>query len=545
MLELSAVLSALDATKGEFWATLTAPAFAGLHGVSWQLFTRLTLESQAQTTHLAKPSVGFMAEYLVKNLHKFMEPSPEYLEFLRTTDVRGVNGFTGTLWRHQVGLDGRYVFQNTNRTYALLHHYPTLHRNTWQARHQEEFYHLPDFFRELTGASVSTFLLACEALYANYVRFFNENLHFNPPWLQAYWRVPEEGRPQLSVTDLKQYLNEIYPFLSEISITREKALNFLQHPKLKLPADELPGVLDALISSLDDVRALLHEAPYNTGQKCFMPLPLEVKPLIELPDGKLLLPNLRSFLRAVSRLPHVLIRRAPDRKRALNAYGWSLKAYACALTEDRLRGTDMTVVAEFPYSASGRGGMRSAADPLLAPGKPVIQVEYKANRMHDDALSRPTDDGLTPLLNLLQKTVLKGEDKRKDLPEHHGAWRAADLSRDLTVMVYGESVPGADAQFYQAIVRDPTYAELKARLGEFLPLSIEDYERHCEVAHDTGQNMHDLLMRSAEEFVGRSDDELKLTAHGHLDDKWPQNVFVDQFQGPRWGRDSHGPVQIP
>lgn len=166
---------------------------------------------------------------------------------------------------------------------------------------------------------------------------------------------------------------------------------------------------------------------------------------------------------------------------------------------------------------------------LIEPGKRPVLVEVKAKRLPDYGLAFPGSSAFKALDELITKTVIAGVQKAQDLSTnppgpHASVLTAASAHPGLVVVVYGESVPNFDGVFRNLIgITHP----LHTHLGNFLPLSIAEYEHHLEVARERGESVIDLLQKSAEEFKDRH--MLRMTSHSHLGDAWPKDPFTERF----------------
>lgn len=263
----------------------------------------------------------------------------------------------------------------------------------------------------------------------------------------------------------------------------------------------------------------------------FAPLPLELKPLLKLPDGRLLIVNLRSFLVGLARLPLTLLSTDTERVKLMNNYGYALEAYAEALTADRLKDSTVAVVPEFAYHRPGtHQEVRSADLTLLEKGQPITLVEIKAKRLPDFGIAQAGTAAFKDLATRITETVLKGQAKASHLPDvlHADLHPSlAEVSEDtpLVVVVYGETVANFDGVF-RHLIRDPGHA-LEPHLGHFVALSIAEYEHHLDLASETGTSAIGLLCESAREFATR--DGLQMTSHLHLGNQRANTPYVERY----------------
>ncbi|WP_157452013.1 hypothetical protein [Deinococcus aquatilis] len=524
LLELSALLSADDALGGNRWADLNS--FNGLFPPLLQNFTRAVLESPATYQHTATPSAPFLVRYLVETIGELQNPDglkriPEMSLEELVTEV------LAPMWRQQVRLDGRHLYYNLFRAYATLVDVPRQIQGDIQARLQDGFIDLDTHIKTTYGCSISTLLLGPLLIYMRYSHVFNSTEPFNPAWLQM--KRPDGPQMKLTHDDLVRYVAEASPHLQELYISEDLLNNYLIQ---YLPDDEVASLLSVLSASVETLRDQLTKPPYSEGMAAYAPLPLELRPLLKMPDGRYLIPNLRSLLLGAGRLPLTLLSTDPARVRLLNNYGQGFEAYVQALTVDRLKGHAITVVHEFEYShPSKKTAVKSADMTLLEPSQPVTLIEIKATRLPDGGIGQGGTAAFRLLDQKITAAVCLGQDKAQHLTAvlptpSQGALAATSQERPLVVVVYGEAVAAFSAVF-RFLVSKSEHA-LNPHLGYFLALSIAEYEHHLEMAHERGESVIALLQESAREFANRN--ELQMTNQTHLGNDWPQDAFVEKFQ---------------
>lgn len=436
--------------------------------------------------------------------------------------------------RQQDRLDGRQVFVlNNGRAHALLVHYPDVIAHQLKLKQKGGYVHLDTYFRSEYGCSIDTVLNGTRIIYMRYSKLFTDSSAFNPPWLKAMRQKHPDQR--LPTEALGKYLHDVAPHLEELVIEPQDLKNYLGR---WLPVDEIDPLLSLLSATVEEVRDLLAQPPYASGITTFAPLPLEIKPLILLPDGHYVIPNARSLLTGMARLPLLALTRAKDNN-VFTCYGASVESYALAMTEDRTAGTSTTVVPEYQYRNTDTGKDVLSADiTLLEVGHRRVLVETKATRVPESGMAQRGTEALTTLDNLITKTVLSGLDKARHLPlrpppSQPDALTGTLPDDPLVVVVYGETFSNFDVVFRSRIRTDANHP-LRPHLGRFLALSLEEYEHHLEIARDHHTSVIPLLTQSADEFRDR--DALQLTSHRHLGNAWPADPFVERFDTELLGK---------
>jgi len=525
LLLLSALLSANDTYGGDYFSA--GHAFSGVHPSHLQNFTRLILRSDASFESNASFSTGHLMHLLLTGVDALLNPPnlrkiPDMALEELLTDVFSL------MWRQQARLDGRQVLVlNRGRAHAVLVHFPDLIAVDLKAKQKTGYVHLDTYFKSEFGCSIDTLLMGLVFIYHRYREIFNGHSVFNPVWLQTQ-RQETPDQP-LSIGALERYLTDATPALEDLTIDPQDLTDYLGR---FLPVAEVQPLLTLLSASIEELRGLMVESPYSSGVMTYAPLPLELKPFVLLPDGRYVLPNLRSLLTSMSRLPLVLLARSGDNN-VLTCYGAGLEEYTFAMTSDRVSASGTTAAAEFEYAHPDTGKPVKSADiTLLEPGQRRVLVEVKAARVPEYGLALPGTAAVVNLDQLVTKTVLKGIDKASHLdtrpPPTHPKAVADTLPDDpLVVVVYGETFENFDGVFRLRINADADHP-LRPHLGSFLALSIEEYEHHLEVARERKVSVISLLIQSAVEFRDRG--PLQLVNHQHLGTAWPRDPYVDQFE---------------
>ncbi|MFD2609174.1 hypothetical protein ACFSR9_06940 [Deinococcus taklimakanensis] len=522
LLLLSALLSADDALGGGHWSELNT--FRHLHPALLQNFTRAIIASEAQYDTLATPSTAHFLFTLINGVGELQ--NPPNMEDIPTMDGPTlVTDVFSLMWRHQARLDGRSVFMaDVGRAHATLVHFPDQLATQIRAKQKTGYVHLDTHFKKTYGCSIDTVLQGLMLIFFRYATIFNSNGILNPSWLQQL--RPDGGQMKVDEYSLRKYVDGALPQLPQLKIPEEELIAYLGR---WLPPEEVPHFLALVSGTIDDLRVMLKRSPFSSGVEAFARLPLEVKPLLKLPDGQYVIPNLRSMQAGLARLPLTLLA-SDSNPNVMTCYGQGLEGYVVAATEDRLAGSGTTVIPEFRYKRSGtKNSIESADATLIEPGNRPTLIEVKAIRLPDYGLALPGSAAFKGIDDLITKTVLSGLNKAEDLttswPSPHSATLAAASTEPaLVVVVYGESVPNFDGVFRTRINANHP---LHPHLGRFVPLSIAEYEHHLDIARERGLSVIDLLQQSADEFKER--DLLQMTSYVHLGNTWPKDPFVDRF----------------
>jgi hypothetical protein len=252
------------------------------------------------------------------------------------------------MWRQQARLDARTVFDSDlARAHAVLVHFPDTLKAEIAKKQQSGHVHLDPHFKTRYGCSIDTVLQGSMLIFMRYSKIFNSTGVFNPSWLQAL--RPTGGQMKVNEVALKRYVEGALPYLEHLTIPEQDLTNYLSN---WLPHEEIPHLLTLLSASLEELQAMLKESPFSSGIEAFAPLPLELKPLLKLPEDHYLIPNLQSMLAGMARLPLTLLANDPN-PNVMTCYGQGLEGYAVAATIDRMAGSAITAIPEYRYKRAG------------------------------------------------------------------------------------------------------------------------------------------------------------------------------------------------
>lgn len=496
LLATSSLLS-WEAISGPEMLSVEGGAFHPmLHSMNLQHFTLAVLTSNSR--HYKTRPVGRLdVEDTLRLLEPVMNGKDELLETIPDMSFEELmHSVVAVLYRTQAELDGRHFLWRLARLQELLVNIPRRHASTVQAWPGVNGVDLPAAFQGAFGVSIPQVMVGLLMVAHRHMRFTYDQ--FSPPPLQ---RGDSSHIPSRQVA-LQNHLARQLPRVHQLEMPESALRGILAF----LSDGEFEQWVEWCTGSIEQVRDLLNHDLYRKGTVTYRPLPLERIPLVQLPtrpgqERHFVAPNSHSFLKAIYKLPDLLINMHWERvdvRRYQSLRGTVQEIYLQELVSTQLPTYPVIPETRYPSPEVGTE-VRSADLTILDPhSQGLILVESKARRFGPLEWAQEGIDQFRAFDKLMTETINAAPWKARDLftepafQEWASELQTLDPARVLSVVVYGESMPMLSVLWRNHIAS--TSHDLKKTGVKFLALSLEEFELMVDTAASENRSLYGLLL---------------------------------------------------
>jgi hypothetical protein len=553
VLQYSALLSLEDISDGDLgWAEGSA-FYPVMNMVTAQHFSRAILASDSDYSGRSTTPQDVLK--IMSELEPMYNGSPEIgkaaasmsLAELKTT-------LLAPMYRQQTMLDARHFIDRMLRSYALLVALPKRYETAMRTALGPQYIDVESTYRQRFGLSVTQTLSGGFLLWMGVTR--NLASHFAATAERAaFGRSIPTGAVDTHARReaLEAYLMRHAPNLHQLEVKEADLVGAIGRGDLMMGS----AWLRTFAGSITSIRNAMSTYPYVAGNVSFRALPFERYPLVRLPvlakePPRYILPNARSFARALPDLPaHVIMEQftKEERQSVHRIRGLALEYYLHELLEDRLK--EVVRIPEITYIHRTDPGRRSVKSPdltMLESGeKALIIIEAKGKEFSPRVRTEQGVDYLATMDAELTRAVI------------NSAWKIADLfdlrideflsyrdelnevNRDncLTVLIYAENLPMFLEGWRERIhkVDHP----LHAWSAPFVALSLEEFEWFVDAASAQGLSLYRLLHDHQARFWACADLQGIRLPHSvenyrkrssQFVMRWAPELFVDTDSNP-------------
>lgn len=349
--------------------------------------------------------------------------------------------------------------------------------------------------------------------------------------------MSERAKTQVRLTHAPLPILEAY--LRETQGRRSEVQFVASDLAVVAPLMEIKGFLRLAANTTRELRSALTRPEYQRGPIGLRVTPLERYPVIDLGQGRFVVPDLSTYVAAIADIPHLAMF-GPQHSTSRDAYrsqqGAVQEVYLRELVKTRLPG--LAVIPELEYRHRGRPFKGPDMTLLEADGK-VVLVESKARRIQIE--TRVEQDvgamlqNLNGVLDAFEKLVLKWEHLREGVggyQPHQAAFLAAS-DTPIAVGVIGETHYFANEKLRYHVQRTPDHF-LASYPFPYLILSVEQFEEFIEIAATNRLSLHTLLREQYERSRSSRSDVIQWVPSQY---GWSQkdayiNRYLDELLDP-------------